>query len=243
MNSIGVTAESSVLITDSQNNPMSIITTKEYKELKDKEIRKNILEQKYAEMLLNVEKYVEEIRILKEEKELLEKTIFQLKIQIQELTDKNLDLQKRLCYLEEESENNNKLLKISQCIYNYKEQLKNKITQQEQELSRYDLFDILLNEDFDDQLSNEQLIVKKEINNKLNHLYGGKRKINGTRNLKRLLSQITYERNIQSHPVIIETEKTQIKKDFLEYCNKRWHNDSINEILANDIFQFSIDSS
>lgn len=70
-----------VSITNDQNIPMTLLTTKEYMELKDKEIRKNILEQKYAEMLLNIEKYVKE-------KQTLEFFISEMKKQTQELTKK-----------------------------------------------------------------------------------------------------------------------------------------------------------
>jgi hypothetical protein len=50
-------------LVDHNGNSITFLLTKEYRELKDKEIRKTILEQKCSEMQLNVEKYVEEIRL------------------------------------------------------------------------------------------------------------------------------------------------------------------------------------
>jgi predicted Ser/Thr protein kinase len=50
-------------LVDHNGNSIKFLLTKEYRELKDKEIRKTILEQKCSEMQLNVEKYVEEIRL------------------------------------------------------------------------------------------------------------------------------------------------------------------------------------
>lgn len=247
-----------VSITNDQNIPMTLLTTKEYMELKDKEIRKNILEQKYAEMLLNIEKYVEEIKTLKEEKQLLENSISELRKQVQELIDKNNDLTEqnknlnsRVENLENDNktlkkdkENNDQLVKMSQCIYNYKATLKSQILKTDNSRDYFevwDLFDILLKGDGDDELTNEELMEKNAINDMLNLTYGtGRNKKNGSQNLKRHFRDITRERNFASHPIISEKEKVVLKGVFIEYCNNMFPTRHIlNKNVANDVFGFS----
>jgi chromosome segregation ATPase len=158
-------------LVDHNGNSITFLLTKEYRELKDKEIRKTILEQKCSEMQLNVEKYVEEIRILKEEKRLLEETINLLKNRIQELENNNENLSNRVLMLEQEKDENAKLLKISQCVFDYKTIMKNKIVNGDEYFKNIDLFKILKG-NYDNQLRKEELDIKIKMNDNINKLYG-----------------------------------------------------------------------
>lgn len=224
-----------------QNIPVVVITSKEYAQLKDTEIRKNIIDQKYGEMLLNIEKYVEEIKILKQEKQILEDTICELREKVQfviddneKLQNSNEDLKNRVYKLEIEKENKDRLLKISQCIYEYKRLVKSKITNLKQ-LNRIDLFEILDGNNFDSQFTDNEINIKKSIIEHYNKLYGEKF---GVTNLKSALNSITNERNFNSHPKIRKNELESLKLTFIEYCNEQWEGDELNYTIADDIFNF-----
>lgn len=228
---------SSLIITDNQDIPMVVITSKEYRELKDKEIRKNIIEQKYAEMLLNTEKYVEEIKILKEEKKILEDTICELREQVKRLIADNeklqnsiQDLKSRVVKLELEKENKDRLLKISECVYQYKKVIKSKITNSKQ-FNRFDLFEILDGK-YDSHLNDNEINSKKLLLENYNKLYDL-----GVATLQNALKDITNERNFNSHPKIRKNELDDLKIAFIAYCNEQWEGDQLNDILATDIFE------
>jgi hypothetical protein len=248
-------------ITDTRGVSMTLIPTDEYNEviksLKNMEIRKNLLEKNYAELLLSVETHVEEIRLLKEEKLLLEKTIKELTDKLQKLIDNNellindnkiikeenailkkqvYDLTEDIKVFKTERDENKKLLKLSQCIYNYKEFQKQKITKKNYKFQRCDLFDIL-NGKYDDDLDDSQLSIKDKMNDKINNLFANNRKKNnGIQIFKDLIKSITIERNTLSHPVISNDELTEIKKEFLYTSNIQWPNDPLNNIVADEVF-------
>jgi hypothetical protein len=221
------------------NEPMSLIAQKEYIELRNIKIQKGFIDKQYAELLLSVHSYTEEIRILKEEKLLLEKTIENLTKRIQCLEDENQSVKDGIKTLMDEKEQKNKLIKMSQCIYNYKENIKNKIINNNSDLTkllkRFDLFDIL-NGDFDHLLLKYQdLTIKDEIIQNMDNLYGSGNN-DGHKILKNYFRDLTIERNNNSHPKITKEESVEIKQFFINYCNDKWENDPVNETIANDIF-------
>jgi hypothetical protein len=44
------------------------------------------------------------------------------------------------------------------------------------------------------------------------------------------------ERNSISHPTIVKSELSDLKTDFMQHCEYKWPQDTLNIILTNDIF-------
>jgi hypothetical protein len=246
------------VVINGQRIPMTCIPTKEYDEFTNCKIRYTILETQHAELLLKVEEHVEQIRLLREEKELLgqkiNKTLDEaitslsgsystVNRKLQNVTADNIYLDDRVEILEKKQQKDDQLLKIGQYIFDFKQFIKNKITQNNPYFkdSNYDVFKMLKGE-YDEDLEPEQLLTKEHLIQIFNNNYGKcpkkgpNIKKNGVVNLQAKLKDLAYERNCHSHPNVNEREKDELKVLFLETCNKLWENDETNDILADNVF-------
>ncbi len=231
-----------ILNTEHQTFLMTYVPTEEYKKIINERnnalIRNNILETNLNSLNLSVEKYIEEIRILKEEKKLLEETITELNKRIEILETEKINSNNRIEKLETIITHQEKLIKIGACIDNYKNIIKTYIYGNTK--NRNDTFEIMTNTDINKTKEQQQKI--DNIKNYYNKIYNSPDFKNGTIEISRHLSNIKFERNITQHPKINNEEYKELKIIFLEYCNNNWLDDSeLNEKITNNIFEVLMD--
>ena len=235
------------------------------KEKNNIEIKKNIIETQYNELSLSVQKYIATIQQLREDKIILQQTIDELNQRITELEttnqalngriynleNTNQTLNNRIFALENERTEKNKMLKRSECIYNYKKSIKNHIFNNnvDYDVKQWDLFDILFgkyDENMEDDEKNRRDIFISSINSKYKSNNVNPKRIvknSGLKVFQRYLKDITDIRIPVAHPNIPKTEYVELKQDFLDYCNTKWSDDySINATFTDDIFSVLINS-
>jgi hypothetical protein len=188
------------------------------KKLKDSEIRIIFLDAELGRTLLSIKNYIDNEKILREENE-------NLKIEIG-------NLKNRILKLEEREIENQKLLEISQCVYDYKDKIWTFIFQKEktknQRIFGKEKLKEILDGVYDVKLTKQQLEVKNKITENINNNHGGVAYFFNS------LGFLTYERNCASHPKI---KYDDLRDDFLNYCNKIWEDDEeLNKIFTEGIF-------
>lgn len=198
------------------------------KKLKDIETRKKILEEEHARTLLAIQTHINAENILREENE-------KLKEKLNLLQKENDELKERVTRLEQKEIDETNLLKISQCIFNYKEKLwififKHEAKKQQRIYGKDNLRDILQG-NYDHKLTTEQLHNKNEIVKQITKNYEIEYFFNS-------LNDINSSRNTMSHPKI-ESEYEYLQPMFLEYCNNLWESDKKENIIFTD-FIFSL---
>jgi chromosome segregation ATPase len=205
------------------------------KKIKDSEMRKSILEAELTRTTLSIKSYIDTEKILREENEKLNQKIMQLENENKELKMEINDLTTRITNLEKKENNNQRLLQISQCVYNYKDKIwsllfqKDKIKKQRQ-LGKNNLRDILTGS-YDNELTEQQLVIKNKIAENI------KKNNPNITYFFNALNMITDERNNVSHPKIEPSNINILRDEFLNYCNEIWEDDTeLNNIFTQDIF-------
>lgn len=198
------------------------------KKLKDVETRKKLLEEEHARTLLAIQTHINAENILREENE-------KFKEKINLLQKENDELKERVSRLEKKELNETNLLKISQCIFNYKEKVwtlifKNEYKRQQRIFGKDNLRDILQGK-YDDKLTKEQVFNKDKIVYQITKKYEIDYFFHS-------LNDINSSRNTMSHPKI-ESEYEYLQPMFLEYCNNLWESDKEENIIFTD-FIFSL---
>lgn len=250
VNSINVHVPGIFITIDEYNKLLEKIGLLE-KEKSQLEIRKNCIQQQFDELSLSTQKYIQEINILKEEKALLEKNILELNERINNLENNKIkdnerinSLEKQVSELIKEKYDNDSMLKKSQCIYLYKNKLKNKIfiNLDDDDIQKWDLFDILNNK-YDDNMESEECKRRDDIVNHLNNKYKKyeyynkrlKKTMKGIDIFHSYIKNISKERNSFAHPNITNEELIKLKNDFITNMNEK---DKIKEKqIINDIFE------
>ena len=195
----------------------------------------NTLRTEHNTLNLTIEGYLNTIKKNQEYITIITNEINELNdaiiIEIDTLKCQNDNLKCQNEILKKENENNNKILYISQFIFNYKNILKKFIfnNQNNYRINRYDIFDIL-EDNTNLILSIDENINKQKI---INHL---KVKYDSIYIFKNYLKEINYQRNIFCNDSIIFQDYTTIKQYFFEYCELQWKDDPLNNIIANDIY-------
>jgi len=246
--------------------PKSVCDELERK-LKDTEIRKKNVEEEHERTLsILKEEHERTLSILKEERERtsviiqthinteiflrneneklktkiaeLNVEIAKLKTIIAESNAINIELKTTLEKIQVDECKKTKLLKINQCIYDYKEKIweqifKTDVVKKRKNLKcNNDLLDVLKG-NLDNKLSDEQIENRKNVVNNIKKNYDIIYLFNS-------FKDFTGERNQLSHPKIEKTELQHLKIDFLNYCNKQWgdddDDDKENEKFTNYIF-------
>lgn len=197
---------------------------------------------KYTELNIVAIGYIDTIRELREEKQRLEKEIADLRASHTELIASNTvllasnteliasnsELIARVKVLEDNEAKNILLLKIGQCVYDYKCKLKMRIDGTKLK-SKWELFDII-NGMYDKFLSPTAKANRDTLINEIETKYGS------VRELQTMLSDTTADRVKNAHPVISD-EYLALKPQFLAYCNDKWSDDvDANIIFADDVF-------
>lgn len=250
--------------------PVIVISIEEHNKLLEKiallekeksqlEIKKNRIQEQFENLSLSIEKYIQEINILKEEKELLEKTIVELNERLQCLENDKIQNNKRINDLElqvsqliKEKNKNDIMLKRSQCITLYKDKIKNKIfvdldKDDDKEIQKWDLFSIL-HGDYNERMTPKELERKDNIISSINakykkYEYHNKRlnkDMKGIDFFHNYIKNISKERNTFAHPDISKEELIELKQDFIN--NATTKNEKINEqLFINDIFEVLLD--
>jgi chromosome segregation ATPase len=173
------------------------------KEKNNIEIKKNILDKECHELKLSIQEHLDNIRILNEEKAILQSMInvLQEKVNFLEcenkelhkrldnLEDKNNALEKNMLELSKEKMQKDNLIKFSQCIYNYKKSIMKFIFKEnyevDKDLQTLELHDVLLDKENQFDLTDEELERKTEIYIKINNSYKTSRMKNGVKNFFR----------------------------------------------------------
>jgi len=188
---------------------------------------------------LNIEKYIEETRLLREEKRLLEVELENTKKRLEKLENENKQLIKDVIFLKDENTKMKEQYNVviyAQCVLNYKLQLLEYILYEHDDLRGIDLFCDVLNNNIDDEMTENEIKRKNAIISFINSKY------KTVSRFQNLLKDITDIRNGLSHPNI--TNYNELKPEFLKFCNSTWKNDKngLNQKLTNDIFNALIDN-
>ena len=190
------------------------------KEKSNLEFKLKLCEKNYNELKITADGYMETIHVLREEKQLLIEKNQYLENRLVELTNEFNELKRK-------NEETNKVLKLGQCIYDYKQKLKMQIGTGLNE--RWDIFDIL-NGEYDNQLNPTEISAKMNIIAHIINTHGT------VKAFKRALKDLTLNRLTLAHPDI-SAEYLTLQTDFLQYCNSIWPRDvNYNIIFTNDIF-------
>jgi chromosome segregation ATPase len=200
------------------------------KKLRDTEIRKKILEEQHAQTLLSIQTHIDTATNLRNENEMLRKEIanlnniiINLTNEIASLNEKNNNLENKIAEIEIERLNEKKLLKINQCVYNYKDKIWKTIFENEANIKKrefgFDNLQNILKGKFDVELTDKQIENKNKIVNDINKNFTVNYLFNS-------FYYFTTERNEFSHPTIQANELNYLKNDFLEYCNIKWNDDN-----------------
>jgi len=127
------------------------------------------------------------------------------------------------------------ILQISQCIYDFKEQIwtiifsQNDKEKMQKSIGRDNLKVLLTTKLFDDELSESQIKIKNNIVKNIKKHFNFKHFFN-------TLNMITEEQNYLSHPNVKETYDV-LHEIFLNHCNKIWKgNEEENKFFTKYIF-------
>jgi hypothetical protein len=205
------------------------------RKLKDAEVRINIMKTEQDRTSLSINSYINTERILREENEKLNKKIIDLENENIKLKNIIENLNQRIENLENKELEKQKILMISQCVYDFKEKIWILIFQTKKEKTRMqtnfgrDILRKILDGFYDNDLTKQQLVIKNKISNNIKKDY---QTIDYFFNC---LNMITDERNNASHPKIEQYDV--LREDFLHYCNEIWEDDEdINTKFTNCIF-------
>lgn len=225
------------------------------KKLKDAEIRKDILKGELDRTSLSIKTYIDAEKILREENEKLNQKIIhlenenkelkieisELKIRISNLENENIELKTFLTNYKQKEIENQKILNISECVYNYKKKLwtlifQKEITKKQRQFGKDNLRDILSGL-YDNKLTQQEFKIKNKIADYIKSKYDIEYFFNS-------LNMINIERNTISHPEINYENINTLRNHFLNHCNNIWENDEeMNKEFTEDIFSILICSS